>query len=98
MKTLAKPRQSHPYITSRKGICGGSPVISGTRIPVWSVIKWYKIGFSIENIMKEFPQLLPAQVHDAFSYYYDNQPQIENEIRENENESFWKKQVKLKNA
>ncbi len=33
--------------------------------------------------MREFPQLTPSQVHDAFSYYYDNQKEIEVDISKN---------------
>ena len=30
----------HPYIVSRKGYCGGSPVITGTKFPVRPVINY----------------------------------------------------------
>ncbi len=76
------------YITYEKGVCGGRSIIDGTRIPVWSIIKWYKIGMSLEEIMREFPKLTPAQIHDAFSYYYDNLKEIERDIAENENEAY----------
>ena len=77
----------YPHIAHEKGVCGGRSIIVGTRIPVWSIIKWYKLGMPIEDIMREFPQLTPSQVHDAFSYYYDNQEEIEKDIAENENEA-----------
>lgn len=80
---VAKPK-THPYITRKKGVCGGRSIIIGTRIPVWSIIKWYKVGMSIEEILKGFPHLTPAQVYDAFSYYYDNKKEIEHDIVENE--------------
>ena len=41
---------------------------------------------SIEEILKGFSHLTPAQVYDAFSYYYDNQEEIEKDIAENEEE------------
>jgi uncharacterized protein (DUF433 family) len=41
---------------------------------------------TIEDVMREFPQLKPAQVHDAFSYYYDNRKEIEKDMVENEME------------
>ena len=82
MKVLSKSRIFHPHITSKNTICGGSPSIYGTRITVWSIIKWYKIGMSVEEIMREFPQLAPAQIHNAFSYYYDHQKEIEKAISE----------------
>jgi uncharacterized protein (DUF433 family) len=48
----------------------------------------------VEDIIREFPQLAPAQVHDAFSYYYDNPDEIEQDISENENEDILKSMVK----
>ncbi len=78
---------SHPYVTKKKGVCGGRSIVRGTRIPVWSLIQWYKQGMTIEDIMREFRQLKPAQVHDAFSYYYDNRKEIEKDIAENGTEA-----------
>lgn len=57
---------------------------------MWSVIKWYKLGMAIEDIIREFPQLKPAQVHDAFSYYYDNMNAVEKDIADNEDEDYLK--------
>lgn len=87
MGLAAKKSKVHPYISVRKGICGGRSVIEGTRIPVWSIIKWYKLGMPFEEILREFPKLDPAQIHDAFSYYYDNQEEIERDILDNEDEA-----------
>ena len=86
MGLAAKKSKMHPYVSTKKGICGARSIIEGTRIPVWSIIKWYKLGMSFEEIMREFQQLNPAQIHDAFSYYYDNQEEIEKDILDNENE------------
>jgi type III restriction enzyme len=86
MGVAAKKISTHPYIVRQKGICGGRSVIKGTRIPVWSLIKWYKLGMPVEEVIREFPQLAPAQVHDAFSFYYDNPDEIEQGIADNEDE------------
>lgn len=94
MGLAVKKSKMHPYVSHKKGICGGRSIIEGTRIPVWSIIKWYKLGMSVEDIMREFPQLTPSQVHDAFSYYYDNQGEIEKDIAENENEAYFRKMTK----
>jgi len=91
MGYAVKKSKVHPYITRKKGVCGGRSIIEGTRIPVWSIIRWYKLGMSIEDIMREFPQLTPSQVHDAFSYYYDTQKEIEGDISENEDEAYIRK-------
>lgn len=90
MGITMKKSKAHPYISKQKGVCGGRTVIEGTRIPIWSIIKWYKVGMSVEDIIREFPQLTPSQIHDAFSYYYDNQEEVEKDIVENENETFFR--------
>ena len=90
MEITMKKSKKHPYISKQKGVCGGRNVIEGTRIPVWSIIKWYKVGMSVEDVIREFPQLTPSQIHDAFSYYYDNQEEVEKDIAENENETFFR--------
>jgi len=90
MKLSDMESKIHPYIINKEGVCGGRSIIEGTRVAVWSIIKWYKIGMSIEEIIAGFPHLTPAQVYDAFSYYYDNQEEIEKDIEENEDESFYR--------
>lgn len=90
MGLTMKKSKMHPYIHKQKGVCNGRSVIEGTRIPVWFIIKWYKVGMSVEDIIREFPQLNPSQIHDAFSYYYDHQEEVEKDIAENENETFFR--------
>jgi type III restriction enzyme len=94
MGPVTKKMKTHPYISKSKGVCGNRSIVTGTRIPVWSVIKWYKLGMSVEDIIRDFSQLTPSQVHDAFSYYYDNQEEIENDIMENEDEVHFRELIK----
>lgn len=93
MENVDTEAKMHAYISKQPGICGGRSVMLGTRMPVWSIIKWYKLGLSIEDIIREFPQLTPAQVHAAFSCYYDNQEEVENDITENEAETSLRKMI-----
>jgi uncharacterized protein (DUF433 family) len=71
-----------PYITHSPDICGGQPVIAGTRTPVRSIVGYYKMGMSVEEILEGLPHLSPAQVFAALSYYHDHQEEIENDIRD----------------
>ena len=71
---------SHPYVERRKDICGGRPVIRGTRFPVSSVVVPYQRGLTAEKILQEFPQLTPTQVYGALAYYFDHQRAINAEI------------------
>jgi len=64
------------------GVQGGRPVIRGTRFPVSSIVQNHRRGLSVEEILREFPHLTPAQVYDALSYYYDHHEQIDWEIAE----------------
>jgi uncharacterized protein (DUF433 family) len=72
----------HPYIERRPGVQGGRAVIKGSRFPVSSIVQDYRRGLSVEEILREFPSLRPAEVHDALSYYYDHRAEIDREIAE----------------
>ena len=75
-------RTTHPHIASDPGICGGSPIIAGTRLPVRSVVIYIlHHGLTPEELVAKFPHLTLAQVHDALAYYYDNREEIEKEAR-----------------
>jgi len=81
---IAKPKTTeHPYIVRVKGVCGGRPIIKGTRISVRDIAGLYKAGDTVEEILQTHPHLTPAAVHDAISYYHDHQSAIEQELREN---------------
>lgn len=72
----------HPYIERRSGVQGGRAVIKGSRFPVSSIVQDYRRGLSVEDILRDFPSLHPAEVHDALSYYYDHRTEIDQEISE----------------
>lgn len=72
----------HPYITRNKNVAGNKPIIKGTRTRVANIIAYYKLGYSAEELAREFPHLSLAQIHDALSFYYENSAQIDKEIDE----------------
>jgi uncharacterized protein (DUF433 family) len=87
---MSTSRQSivHPHIKKDPDVCGGSPVIEGTRFPVRSVVFYaLKIGLTPEEIVEKFPHLSLAQIYDALAYYYDNRVEIEQDILENTEET-----------
>ncbi|HEX2039787.1 MAG TPA: DUF433 domain-containing protein [Acidimicrobiales bacterium] len=49
-------------------IMGGVPCIRGTRIPVATVVGMIAEGMSVEEIVADFPQLTPDDIHDALRY------------------------------
>lgn len=79
-----KPKTTHPYIEKRRGYRGGRAIIAGTNFPVSSVVVYMlKQGMLAEELVRTFPHLTLAQVHDALSYYYDHQAEIDKEIKIN---------------
>ena len=72
----------HPYVVSREDIAGGKPIITGTRTRVSTVIAYYRLGYSPEELAREFPHLTLSQIHDALSFYYEHREQIDKEIDE----------------
>jgi len=81
---------NHPYIVRVEGICGGRPIIIGTRTPVRSIVGYHKMGMSVEDILEGLPHLKPAHVYDALSYYYDYQEEIEQDIEADSEERLMK--------
>lgn len=77
---LASSDVIHPYIERRPDVQGGRPVVKGSRFPVSSIVQSYRRGLSVEDILREFPHLHPAEVHDALSYYHDHRAAIDQEI------------------
>lgn len=74
----------HLYVHKDPAICGGDPVIAGTRIPVRLIYLRFRAGDSVEAIQHAYPHLTLAQIHDALSYAYDHLVEIEEEIRREE--------------
>jgi uncharacterized protein (DUF433 family) len=82
-------RTEHPYVTHDRGICGGSPIVAGRRIPVWQIAVLLRQGAAAEDIAAEYAgRLTPAAIYDAISYYYDHAEEIEADVRRNTDEAF----------
>ncbi|MDF0667689.1 MAG: DUF433 domain-containing protein [Nitrospira sp.] len=74
-------KTEHCYVHKDLAVCGGDPVIVGTRIPVRLVYQRTQDGDTVETIRQAYPNLTPAQIHDALSYAYDHLSEIELEIQ-----------------
>ncbi len=49
-------------------IMGGKPVIKGTRIPVYFILELLSNGWTIDDILKEYPHLSREDVLAAIKY------------------------------
>ena len=75
---------AHPHITINPQVCGGSPIIEGTRFPVRSIVSYIlHHGLSPEELVSRLPHLNLAQIHDALAYYYDNRDEIQQDLDAN---------------
>jgi uncharacterized protein (DUF433 family) len=77
---MAATRTAHLYIEKDPGRYEGKPVVKGTRVPVASLINHYRSGMSIEDILEGYPNVTPAQLFDALSYYFDNKAEIDSDL------------------
>lgn len=81
---VGKIRTDHPYIVRMQGVCGGRPIIEGTRITVKLIVGWVRLGMTPAEIAAEYPHLSAAQIADALAYYEDHPEEIEAEFAEEE--------------
>ena len=77
-----KIRTDHPHIVRMQGVCGGRPVIEGTRISVKTIVGWVRMGMSSSEIEAQYPYISLAQVADALAYYEDHPEEIDAEFAE----------------
>ena len=85
----SRVQTEHPHIVRVEGVCGGRPIIAGTRISVRTIVERVRLGDSPEQIVENYPPLTLAQVYDALSYYHEHESEIEAEIAANEEALAW---------
>lgn len=73
-----------PGIEFDPRICGGSARIAGTRIPVWSLEGWRRLGAGDEEILRNHPTLKASDLQNAWSYVSRHRAEIDREIADNE--------------
>lgn len=56
-------------ITIDKNVCGGKPIISGTRITVFTIIDLINSDWAISEILYEYPSLTKQDIEDCLNYY-----------------------------
>jgi len=74
-------------ISRTPGIKRGTPHIAGTGVTVRTIVRWYKLGMSPEEIAAEYSHLELAQVYAALAYYHANREEMEAQMAAEEVES-----------
>ena len=60
-------------ISINPDVCNGRPVVRGTRIAVQTVLEFLAAGDSVEDVLKEYPNLARADVLACLEYAARNQ-------------------------
>ena len=75
---------SFPGVESTPGVCGGEPCIVRTRIPVWILAQMRRQGVNEADILRSYPTLRAEDLAAAWAYVRVHRSEIEQQIRENE--------------
>jgi uncharacterized protein (DUF433 family) len=85
-KVLMSKEVSHSHITTNRRICGGSPIIRGTRTSIANIAGYYLMGLTPEEIQRELPHLSLAQIFDALAFYLDHRETMNCELQKDKEE------------
>ena len=71
-------------ITKTPGVCGGDACIAGTRIPVWVLVSYHRLGVNESELLYNYPTLSATDLANAWVYAYANPEEIDTAIRKND--------------
>ncbi len=72
-----------PFITSEDGVIR----ISGTRVPLETVITAFQQGATAEEIAQQYSSLELADVYEAIAFYLRRQPEVDEYMRQAQKQS-----------
>jgi len=82
------PQRQTPRIIRDPRICGGDPVVAGTRVPVHSVVIQWQHYRDIDRLMQAFPRPDAAAIQTALAFYEANRAEIDALIEEHEQAAY----------
>ena len=71
-------------VSKRPDCQGGDACIRDTRIPVWVLVNYRRLGGSDADLLRDYPTLSTADLDAAWEYAAANVDEIDCAIRENE--------------
>lgn len=71
-------------IKKTPGVCGGDACVGNSRIPVWSLVNYRRLGASDAVILESFPHLTAADLVNVWAYSDAYPDEIEQAIKEND--------------
>src|SRR5437867_12991843 len=72
------------WIQKPPGVCGGDARIRNTRITVWGLVEWRRLGLSDSHLVEQIEGLTQEDLALAWEYAAAHPDEIERAIRENE--------------
>jgi uncharacterized protein (DUF433 family) len=82
-RVAAPPRLVTPTIVKTPGVCGGSARVIRTRIPVWLLEEYRRLGMSEAEMLRAYPTLRAVDLVEAWQYADTHVEEMDREIREN---------------
>jgi len=78
------PRISSTPVSKNPDIQGGDACVHDTRIPVWVLVNYRRLGVSDAELLRGYTSLTAADLEAAWEYTAANHQDIDAAIRENE--------------
>jgi uncharacterized protein (DUF433 family) len=79
----ATDESTHTLVKRRPEVCGGEPVLVGTRTPVRAIVEHVRLGDRVNNILEHLPYLTVEHIHAALDYYRSHKQEIDDSIELN---------------
>lgn len=74
----------YPGIEKSPGICGNSARIARTRIPVWTLEQYRRLGMTEAEMLRAYPTLRAEDLANVWAYVRTHRAEIDEDIRQNE--------------
>jgi uncharacterized protein (DUF433 family) len=79
-KAVRELMPSTDAIRRTEGVVGGDARVRNTRIPVWTLVQFKKLGRTGSQLLDDFPGLTREDLDAAWQYYRDHTDEIEQAI------------------
>jgi uncharacterized protein (DUF433 family) len=73
----------HTYLSETPGVCGGYPVVRGTRTPAWVIVEHYREAGALEPVLAALSHLNREQVKGELDCYARNPARVDEDIARN---------------
>ena len=72
------------WIQKTPRVCGGRACVRHTRITVWGLVEWRRLGLSDAQILEQISGLTLPDLAAAWTYYEQHREEIDQDIKQNQ--------------